>query len=53
MASFNPIRGRFGDENIFDPPDRAALDELNSILAGMDLSATDTNIGEFAAAMRI
>jgi MoaA/NifB/PqqE/SkfB family radical SAM enzyme len=49
FTSFAPIRGSFGDENIFDPQDPATLKELRDILHAQDLTMGDTNLAQFAA----
>ena len=49
FTSFAPLRGSFGEENIFDPRDPAALKELREILHAQDLTMGDTNLAQFAA----
>ena len=41
VAAFDPVRGHYGDENIFALGDRAALAELAQILAPLDPAAPD------------
>lgn len=47
-ASFAPVRGRFDDENIFDPGDRAALAELGAILDDAGLYGPEVNLAPLA-----
>lgn len=41
--TFHPIRGVFGDENIFSPPDTAVLDHINAIMPGILHKASKNN----------
>jgi len=47
-AYFTRIRGAFGDENIFDPPDALALAELRRVLADPSLAGKDLDLAPLA-----